>query len=101
MPVQVFLRYLQGFNWAFLALGATLTLVLSVVCLLLYLNLDTAPQYRPQFESTRTSAFLFVAVMLSAAVAVCTQRTQHLLRWPAELLLAAAITVVVLYFLPQ
>lgn len=101
MPGQTFLRYLQGLNWALLALGVTFTLVLSVVCLLIYLNLDVAPEYRPQFESTRTSTLLFAGVMLAGAAAVWAQSRRHALRWPAELLLAAAVTNTVLYFLPK
>jgi hypothetical protein len=101
MPGQVLLRYLQGFNWTLLAVGATFTLVLSVVCLLLYLNLDTAPHYRPQFEGMVASTLLFAGVMLSAGAAAWAQRRRHLLRWPAELLLAAAAAATVFYFLPK
>ena len=98
---QALLRYLQGLNWTLLALGATFTVVLSVVTLLLYLNLDSAPQYRPQFESMRISTLLFLGVMLAGAAAVWAHRQRHVLRWPAELLLAAASVVTVLYFLPE
>jgi hypothetical protein len=94
------LRYLQGFNWALLALGTTFTVVLSVVCLLLYLNLGGAPQYRPQFEATLASTLLFAGIMLCAAAAVWAQRQRHWMRWPAELLLAAAVAATVRYFLP-
>jgi hypothetical protein len=101
MPGQVLLRYLQGLNWTLLAVGATFTVVLSVVCLLLYLNLDAAPRYRPQFEGMVASTLLFAGVMLSAGAAVWAQCRRHGLRWPAELLLAAAATATVLYFLPK
>lgn len=101
MPGYMLLRYLQGLNWALLALGVTFTVVLSVVCLLLYLNLDTAPRYRPQFESAFNSVLLFAGVMLTAAGTVWLHRRGHRLRWPAELLLAVAVTVTILYFLPE
>jgi hypothetical protein len=98
---QTLLRYLQGLNWALLALGATFTVVLSVVALLLYLNLDSAPRYRPQFESMRLSTLLFLGVMLTGAAAVWAHRRGHILRWPAEVLLATTSVVTVLYFLPK
>ncbi len=101
MPGQVLLRYLQGINWTLLAIGATFTLVLSVVCLLLYLNLDTSPHYRPQFDGMVGSTLLFAGVMLSAGAAVWAQRRRHVLRWPAELLLGAACAATVFYFLPN
>jgi hypothetical protein len=97
---QTLLRYLQGLNWALLALGATFTIVLSVVSLLLYLNLDTAPRYQPQFEAALESTLLFSGVMLAAAGAVWLHRRDHILRWPAELLLALAVAATVSYFLP-
>lgn len=95
------LRYLQGLNWTLLALGATFTIVLSVVCLLLFIYLDTAPEYRPQFESMRTNTLLFASVMACAAVAVWSQRRHHRLRWPAEIMLMAAVFVTVQHFLPK
>ncbi len=101
MLSQTLLRYLQGLNWTLLALAATFTIVLSVVVLLLYLNLGSAPHYRPQFESMRFSTLLFAGVMLAGAAAVWTQRQRHFLRWPAELLLGASSLITVLYFLPQ
>lgn len=98
---EMLLRYLQGFNLLLLALGATFSVVLSVVCLLLFLHLDTAPEYRPQFESMRVSTLLFVGVMAAAAAAYWGQRRRNLLRWPAELLLTGMILVTVQYFLPK
>ncbi|MGH8453226.1 MAG: hypothetical protein ACRESW_01620, partial [Nevskiales bacterium] len=87
--------------WTLLALGATFVVVLSVVCLLLYINLDTAPEYRPQFESMRISTLLFAGVMSAAAAAIWAHRQRHVLRWPAEMLLATSVTITVLYFLPK
>lgn len=100
MPALL-LRYLQGLNWLLLALGATFTVVLSVVVLMLYVNLDTAPQYRPQFEGTRISTLWFAAVMCSAALAVWGLRNRHVLGWPAQLLLLACVVGTVRYFLPD
>ena len=101
MPWQVMLRYLQGLNWAFLAIGVTFTVVLSVVSFLLYINLDDAPRYQPQFEAAFGSVQLFTGVMLTAGAAVWLHRRGHFLRWPAELLLVATITITVRHFLPQ
>lgn len=99
MPT-IILRYLQGLNWVLLAIGATFTIVLSVVSLMLFVNLSAAPRYRPEFEQTLASTGIFVFVMVAAAAAVWTHRKQHLLRWPAELLLAVAVVAVFRYFLP-
>lgn len=100
MPA-VFLRYLQGLNWALLAIGATFTIVLSVVSLLLYVNLSAAPRYRPEFEQTLASTLVFGFVLMTAGAAVWTQRKRHPLRWPAELLLVVAVLTVFRFFLPK
>lgn len=94
------LRYLQGLNWALLAIGVTFTVVLSVVALLLYVNLGAAPRYQPEFEQAMASTLVFAFVMVAAAAAVWTHRTQHVLRWPAEILLVVAVLVVLRFFLP-
>jgi hypothetical protein len=99
MPAAL-LRYLQGLNWALLAIGATFTIVLSVVSLLLFLNLPAAPRYRPEFEQTLASTGIFAFVMAAAAAAVWSHRKQSTLRWPAELLLVIAVFTVFRYFLP-
>ncbi len=98
---QTLLRYLQGVNLTLLALGATFTVVLSVVCLMLYWHLDAAPEYRPQFESMRTSTMLFAGIMLTAAMAVWTVRRRLLLGWIAEPLLVLSVCITVQYFLPK
>lgn len=100
MPWHTALRYLQGANWALLAIGVTFSIVLAVVSFLLYINLDTAPRYRPQFEAAFDSVQLFAVVMSAAGVAVWLQRRRHFLRWPAELALVAAVVVTVRHFLP-
>lgn len=94
------MRYLQGLNWTMLALGTTFAVVLAVVGLLLYLNLDTAPEYQPQFDAAMTNALYFTGVMLAAALAAWAVRRRHVLRWPAELLLLAVTTMTILHFLP-
>lgn len=101
MLSQTLLRYLQGVNLTLLALGATFTVVLSVVSLLLYWHLETAPQYRAQFESMRFSTLLFAGVMASAALAVWSVRRRYLVGWLAEVLLLLSIAITVQYFLPK
>lgn len=98
---QTLLRYLQGVNLTLLALGATFTVVLSVVCLMLYWHLEAAPHYRPQFESMRTSTLLFMGVMLSAAAATWALQRRYLLSWFAEGLLLLSVVITVQYFLPK
>jgi hypothetical protein len=94
------MRYLQGLNWTLLAVGASFTVVLSVVSLLFYLHVADAPQYQPQFEAAKLNTAYFAAVMLSAAAAAWTLRRRHILHWPAEILLLATCVATVMHFLP-
>lgn len=95
------LRYLQILNWFLLAVGAALAIPLGVVCLLFYLNIDTSPQYRAEFQGAMVSTLLFFAVGLSAAAAGLGQKGGRAWRWPAEVMLAASVIVTVWYFLPK
>lgn len=94
------MRYLQGLNWTLLAVGASFTVVLSVVSLLLYLHVADAPQYQPQFEAARINTVYFAGVMSAAALAAWALRKRHILHWPAEMLLLATCIATLMHFLP-
>lgn len=98
---STFLRYLQGVNWALLAVAATFTAVLPVVCLLIYVHLDEAPRYQASFDYVFKITMLFLMLLVVAAAAVWTHRRQHFLRWPAEVLLLAAVVYVLLFVSPK
>lgn len=98
---STFLRYLQGLNWALLAVAATFTAVLPVVCLLIYVHLDEAPRYQASFDYVLKITTVFVMLLAAAAVAVWTHQRQHFLRWPAELVLLGAVVYVFLFVSPK
>ncbi|MES1944259.1 hypothetical protein PC39_09095 [Salinisphaera sp. PC39] len=91
------MRYLQILNIACLIAGASMTLVLSVVTLIMALYQEEAAQVGGSFAGVAAATVVFALFGLAAAAAVWGMRRGAAWRWIAQGVLFAVIALLVTY----
>lgn len=93
------MKYLQILNLAVLALGAALSLVLAVVCLLYGVHLDLQPRLRSDLIGLLILTGWFAGFGMAGALAFFGHRGRWLLRWPLQALPLAPFAGILLFLL--
>ena len=89
---------MQILNATITALGATLAIVLAVVCLQYAVNLDLNPQLRDQMPGLITLTGLCAALGLAGAAAFLGQRRRWSARWLLQSLPLLSLASIVVFF---
>lgn len=76
------------FNILFLLFGATMVVVLGVVCLMFLIYMDESASMREQWPTLRAATFMFGVLTLAAGAAFQGLRKQTRWMWPAQAVLA-------------
>ncbi len=94
------MRYLLGLNFVLLAASTTMALVLSVVLLIYWVYRDEAI-IQASFSSLLTHTGIFTGMVLVTGLATQSLRKRWSGYWGLQLILLAALTLVIVYYLPE
>ena len=91
------MRALLILNLLLLAAAATMALVLGVVCILYWANLDASPRMARELPGLLALTGMFTLLTLSGGGAVAAWRWMPRWRWPGQLVFAGTLILVALY----
>lgn len=95
------MRYLQGLNWLLLAVGALMSLILSVVLLIYFLYVGEAPRLRATLPLLIETTLIFMGLAAVAAAAALGMRSHVAWRWPAQIALLAVVLSISWRYWPE
>lgn len=78
------MKLLRAFNGLLFALSATFALTLGVVCLMYFVNLDTAPRVRAEWPTVSQITATFWILMMASGFAWWSVRRGFSWRWIAQ-----------------
>ncbi len=94
------MRYLLGLNFLLLAASTTMALVLSVVLLIYWVYRDE-DIIQASFSSLLTHTGIFAAMVVVTGLATQSLRQRWSGFWALQLVLLVAMTLVVMFYLPE
>lgn len=85
------MKLLRLYNIALTLIGATMALLLAVVCLLYAVHIDASPKMREEWPALVAATLMFGALALASAVAWQGLRKNAAWQWPAQAVLLAVL----------
>lgn len=93
------MNFLRWWTVALMMFGATMALIMGVVCLLYYIYLDSAPALREQLPLLTNLVALFTVLGILGFTAFIPLRRQNRWMWPTQaLLFIGAITITMTFW---